>query len=92
MLTWKEFNDKINRTANYLSKKLGVKKGDFVMHLQNNSFEWLITYFGIIKLGAVVVPLNFRFIESDIIYPEESVMLPASDILIKSLLRLYLPS
>ncbi len=38
------------------------------MHLQNNSFEWLITYFGIIKLGAVVVPLNFRFIESDIIY------------------------
>jgi acyl-CoA synthetase (AMP-forming)/AMP-acid ligase II len=67
-LTWKEFNDKINRTANYLSKKLEIKKGDFVMHLQNNSFEWLITYFGIIKLGAVVVPLNFRFIESDIIY------------------------
>ncbi len=69
--TWKEFNDKINRTANYLSKELGVKKGDFVMHLQNNSLEWLITYFGIIKLGALIVPLNFRFIGSDILYAAE---------------------
>ena len=67
-LTWKQFNDEINRTANYLSKELGVKDGDFVMHLQNNSLEWLITYYGIIKLGAVVVPLNFRFAGPDILY------------------------
>lgn len=67
-LTWKEFNNAINRTANYLSKELGVKKGDYVMHLQNNSLEWLITYYGIIKLGAVVVPLNFRFVGPDILY------------------------
>jgi len=32
------------------------------MHLQNNSLEWLITYYGILKTGAVVVPLNFRFV------------------------------
>ena len=67
-LTWKEFNDQINRTANYLSKELGVKDGDYVMHLQNNSLEWLITYYAIIKLGAVVVPLNFRFVGSDILF------------------------
>lgn len=69
--TWKEFNDEINRIANYLSNELGVKHGDFVMHLQNNSLEWVITYFAIIRLGAVVVPLNFRFESSDILYAAE---------------------
>ena len=67
-LTWKEFNDQINRAANYFSKELGVKDGDYVMHLQNNSLEWLITYYAIIKLGAVVVPLNFRFVGLDILF------------------------
>ncbi|HDZ24485.1 MAG TPA: long-chain fatty acid--CoA ligase [Desulfobacteraceae bacterium] len=65
-LTWKQFNDRINKTANYLSKELGIKEGDFVLHLQLNSIEWLVTYFAIIKIGAVVVPLNFRFVESDL--------------------------
>ena len=70
-LTWKQFNDEINRVANYLSKELGVKDGDYVMHLQNNSLEWLITYYGIAKIGAVIVPLNFRFVGSDILYAAE---------------------
>ena len=67
-LTWRQFNDEINKVANYLSKDLGIKDGDFVMHLQNNSLEWLITYYGIIKIGAVIVPLNFRFLGRDILY------------------------
>ncbi len=67
-LTWKEFNDAINQCANYLKNELGIKKGDFVMHLQMNTLEWIVTYFGIIKLGAIVVPLNFRFVEADIEY------------------------
>jgi acyl-CoA synthetase (AMP-forming)/AMP-acid ligase II len=66
-LTWKQYNDEINKVANYLSKELGVKNNDTVMHLQYNSLEWLITYFAIIKIGAVVVPLNFRFAGSDIL-------------------------
>ncbi|RLB66027.1 MAG: AMP-binding protein [Deltaproteobacteria bacterium] len=67
-LTWKAFNQSINRVANYLHKELGIQQGDYVMHLQNNSLEWLISYYAIIKLGAVVVPLNFRFVGSDIKY------------------------
>ena len=70
-LTWKKFNQAINRVANYLSKKLGVKQGDYVMHLQNNSFEWLVSYYAIIKLGGVVVPLNFRFVGNDIKFAAE---------------------
>jgi acyl-CoA synthetase (AMP-forming)/AMP-acid ligase II len=67
-LTWRQFNDEINKVANYLSKELGIRDGDFVLHLQNNSLEWLITYYGIIKIGAVIVPLNFRFVGADILY------------------------
>jgi acyl-CoA synthetase (AMP-forming)/AMP-acid ligase II len=67
-LTWRQFNDAINRVANYLSKELGIRDGDYVMHLQNNSLEWLISYYAIIKIGAVVVPLNFRFVGPDILY------------------------
>ena len=67
-LTWRQFNTQINKVANYLSKELGVKRGDYVMHLMNNSLDWLVSYYGIIKLGAVVVPLNFRFVGSDIRY------------------------
>lgn len=67
-LTWRQFNDEINKVANYLSKQLGVGDGDVVMHLQNNSLEWLICYYAIIKLGAVVMPLNFRFVGQDILY------------------------
>jgi long-subunit acyl-CoA synthetase (AMP-forming) len=70
-LTWGQFNQAINKVANYLSTELGVRDGDYVMHLQNNSLEWLITYYGIIKPGAVVVPLNFRFVGSDIQYAAE---------------------
>ncbi|MBC2703331.1 class I adenylate-forming enzyme family protein [Desulfobacula sp.] len=70
-IAWKEFNDEINRTANFLAKDLGVKHGDFVMHLQKDSLEWLITYYAIIRLGAVVVPLNFRFETSDVLYAAE---------------------
>lgn len=70
-LTWKQFNDEINKVANYLSKDIGIKDGDYVMHLQNNSLEWLITYYAIIKLGAIVVPLNFRFVGADILYAAE---------------------
>jgi acyl-CoA synthetase (AMP-forming)/AMP-acid ligase II len=70
-LTWSQFNEETNQVANYLATELGVKAGDYVMHLQHNSLEWLITYYGIIKLGAVVVPLNFRFVASDIQYAAE---------------------
>lgn len=69
--TWKAFNEAINRVANYLHKELDVKRGDYVMHLQNNSLEWLVSYYAIIKLGAVVVPLNFRFVGSDVKYAAE---------------------
>ena len=65
-LTWKEFNEQTNRVANFLRDKFDIRPGDCVMHLQMNSVEWYVTYFGILKTGAAVIPLNFRFASQDI--------------------------
>ena len=66
-ITWKQFDDGANRFANRLMGK-GICKGDRVVHLMMNSIDWLIAYFGIIRTGAWVVPLNFRFTGADIKY------------------------
>ncbi len=67
-ITWKEFNEQSNKLANFLMKECGIKKGDIVLHLMMNSIEWVIAYFAVLKTGATVTPLNFRFASSDIKY------------------------
>jgi acyl-CoA synthetase (AMP-forming)/AMP-acid ligase II len=64
-LTWKQFDDQANAVANSLVVR-GVKKGDRVIQLMTNCLEWLPTYFGILRTGAWVVPLNYRFTADDI--------------------------
>ncbi len=64
-ITWEEFDTEANRVANGLIAK-GIKKGDKVVHLMMNCIEWLPVYFGILRTGAWVVPLNFRFAADDI--------------------------
>lgn len=66
-ITWKEFNERVNRISNALIER-GVKKGDFIIHWMLNSINWLEVYFGIIRTGAICVPLNFRFGEKDFKY------------------------
>lgn len=65
--TWREFEENANRIANVL-KSLGIKPGDKVIQLMRNSNRFLEVYFGIIRSGAWVVPLNFRFTATDIKY------------------------
>jgi len=65
--TWKQFDDMANQFSNILATK-GVKKGDKVVHFMMNSFNWLVSYFGIVRTGAWVVPLNFRFTAEDVKY------------------------
>lgn len=66
-ITWREFDQVANRVANALTE-MGVKKGDKVIHLMRNCVNWLEVYFGIIRTGAWVVPLSFRFTSKDIKY------------------------
>ena len=66
-ITWNVFNEKANRFANLLISR-GVKKGDKVAILLMNCLEWLPIYFGILKTGALAVPLNFRYTSDEIKY------------------------
>ena len=77
-LTWRDFDKKANRFANLLLSR-GVKKGDKVSILLMNCLEWLPIYFGILKAGAVAVPLNYRYTAEEIKYCVE---LSDSDVLI----------
>ena len=67
VMTWKEFDVLSNRVANALIKR-GITKGDKALLLMMNCLEWLPIYFGILRTGAWVVPLNFRFSAGDIRY------------------------
>lgn len=77
-ITWKEFDKRANRFANLLLSR-GIKKGDKVAVLLMNCLEWLPIYFGILKAGAVAVPLNFRYTADEIKYCLE---LSDSDLLV----------
>jgi len=66
-ITWSVFEEKANRCANLLVSR-GIKKGDKVAILLMNCLEWLPIYFGILKAGAIAVPINFRFTSDEIKY------------------------
>ncbi len=69
-MTWKEFDTKANRFANLLMTR-GVGKGDKVAILLMNCLEWLPVYFGILKTGALAVPMNYRYTSDEIKYCAE---------------------
>lgn len=64
-LTYRELNDRINRFANALIK-FGLRKGDRVAILSENSDRYVEVYYGAAKAGIVVTPLNFRLSESEL--------------------------
>ena len=66
-ITWAVFNEKANRVANMLIAR-GIVKGDKVAILLMNCLDWLPIYFGILKTGAIAVPLNFRYSADEIEY------------------------
>ncbi len=66
-MTWRQFDVAANRFANLLLTR-GVKKGDKVAILMMNCIDWLPIYFGILKAGALAVPMNFRFSAEEIEY------------------------
>ena len=66
-ITWSEFDKKANRLANLLLTRR-IKKGNKVAILLMNCLEWLPIYFGILKSGAIAVPLNFRYTAEEIRY------------------------
>jgi long-chain acyl-CoA synthetase len=60
-----EFRHKALEVAALL-KERGIKKGDRVAILADNSPQWGMAYFGIVRLGAIAVPILPDFPEADV--------------------------
>lgn len=66
-MTWQDFDCRANRFANLLLSR-GIRKGQKVAILLMNCIEWLPIYFGVLKAGAIAVPLNYRYTAEEIKY------------------------
>jgi len=64
-LSYGEFFERVRRVAEMLFEK-GIVKGDKVAILGENSPNWGIAYFSIVKLGAIAVPILPDFPQTDI--------------------------
>lgn len=65
--TYAELNSEVNRLANGLSG-LGMVKGDRVAVLGRNCAEYVVIYFALAKLGAIMVPINFWYRAGEVKY------------------------
>jgi len=59
-LAYAELDEASNKVANALLKR-GLARGDRVAMLLTNSPEFAVTFFGIVKAGAIAVPLDTRY-------------------------------
>lgn len=67
MLTYGEFDRKVTQLANALGAR-GVGRGDRVATVCMNHLEHVITFWAAWRLGAVVVPMNFRLAPPEVTY------------------------
>ncbi|MGB0970315.1 MAG: acyl-CoA synthetase [Mycobacterium sp.] len=66
-LTYAQLEEKANRLAHYLIDN-GIKKGDKVGLYCRNRVEIVIAMLGIVKAGAILVNVNFRYVEGELKY------------------------
>ena len=66
-ITYGQLEEKANRLAHYLIDR-GVKKDDKVGLYCRNRIEIVIAMLGIVKAGAILVNVNFRYVEGELKY------------------------
>ncbi len=66
-MTFGEFNERVNRLASSFLD-MGIKKGEKIAVLSMNCLEVVESYIAAFKVGAVVVPINFRLVGPEIKY------------------------
>ena len=57
-VTFAQLLEQAERVAGFLEGPCGVRKGDRVLLLMQNSPQFVIGYYAILRANAVVVPLN----------------------------------
>ncbi len=66
-LNYRELDRCANKLANAM-QDLGVAKGDRVAILMMNGVEYFECFTGLAKIGAIVVPLNWRLVSDELSY------------------------
>ena len=66
-VTYQQLWDRSARVAGGL-RAAGVQPGDRVANRHGNGLEWCLGFWGTLMAGAVVVPVNTRFSESEVAY------------------------
>lgn len=67
-ITYPELDAEIRRLAAMLDGELGVKSGDRVAHLGLNGPDLLALLFACARIGAILVPLNWRLAPPEHLY------------------------
>jgi fatty-acyl-CoA synthase len=57
-ISYRQLDDEVNALAGYLQQKLDVSKGDRVLLFMQNSPQFIIAYYAILRANAIVVPIN----------------------------------
>jgi acyl-CoA synthetase (AMP-forming)/AMP-acid ligase II len=65
--TYKQFNEEVNKLAHGLLS-LGISKGERIALMMKNSDQFVFAFFAGAKIGAVIVPVNFRLTASEVHY------------------------
>ena len=58
LVTFRQFQQQAEHIAGYLQQVCGVKAGDRVLLYMQNSPQWILAFYGILRANAVVVPVN----------------------------------
>lgn len=66
--TYGDLSVEINRMAHFLETELDIEKGDRVACLSFNRSEYIVLFLALSRLGAVLVPLNFRLAKGEFVY------------------------
>jgi acyl-CoA synthetase (AMP-forming)/AMP-acid ligase II len=66
-LTYQELNNRVNKLANTLKQK-GFGRGDKVILFMPNTPEFIISYFAVLRIEGIIVPVNAKLTESELSY------------------------
>ncbi|MDD2175925.1 long-chain fatty acid--CoA ligase [Acidovorax sp. D2M1] len=58
LVTFRQFQQQAEHIAGFLQQVCGVKAGDRVLLYMQNSPQWILAFYGILRANAVVVPVN----------------------------------
>lgn len=66
-VTYDELNLRVDRLTHGLVQR-GIQSGDVCVLMMPNSIEWIVVYFALAKVGAVVLPVNPLYREGELIH------------------------